>query len=83
MILYSDSKYLVNCFHLGWYNSQGNPVKNQDLWGKLLVLNAKHKITFKWIKAHNDNLLNERADCLSKQGRAGDLLVDVEYDRRT
>lgn len=74
VILYSDSKYLVDAFNQrwienwkrrGWKKSDNNPVKNVDLWEWLLQLKKPHKITFQWVKGHNGNLRNERCDELA------------------
>ena len=43
----------------GWRNSKREPVKNDDLWKKLLTLTQKHKVTWEWVKAHDDNIGNE------------------------
>lgn len=62
--VYSDSAYIVNCFHQnwhvnwqknGWKNSKKEPVENQDLWQLLLVLIARHpKVHFYKVKGHLD-----------------------------
>ena len=53
--LYSDSQYLVKAFEdhwidswilKGWKNSQKQPVKNVDLWKRLLKAKEQHKVTF-------------------------------------
>lgn len=56
--VYSDSKYVVNCFNEKWYetwqrtNWKKGTVKNIDLWQKLLALVEKHEITFLHVKGH-------------------------------
>jgi len=73
--VYTDSKYLkdgitiwVNKWKLnGWQTSNKKNVKNSDLW-KLLEEKIKlHEIKWFWIKSHNENILNEKADILAKQ----------------
>lgn len=69
--LYSDSQYVVDAFLQGWIeNWQSNgwktankkPVKNPDLWLKLLEYNNVHEINFIKVKGHADNEYNNRCD---------------------
>lgn len=86
IILHSDSKYLVDAFTKGWIDnwlkndwktSNQTNVKNKDLWIQLLDLNRIHKITFKWVKGHNNNFYNERCDQLAVRASNQDnLLID-------
>ena len=57
--LYSDSQYVVNAFNQhwvdgwlkrGWKNSQKQPVKNDDLWKRLLAAKKPHRVEFVWVK---------------------------------
>jgi ribonuclease HI len=73
--VYSDSAYSVNAFNQGWiYNwmkkgwktSNGEPVKNQELWEELYNLTKKHKVTFNKVKGHSDVELNNRCDELAR-----------------
>lgn len=59
--IYSDSAYLVNCYSQGWWrkwvkngwvNSKKEPVKNQDLWEKLIPLFEKKNVHFIKVKGH-------------------------------
>jgi ribonuclease HI len=71
--LYSDSKYLVDAFLLGWVESwrehgwkRGkDELKNPDLWERLYSLTEKHSVSFVWIKGHNGHDYNERCDALA------------------
>lgn len=74
--LYSDSAYLVNCFKQGWItNWQKNgwktankePVKNEELWRKLLEFSRYHNIEFIKVKGHSDNEFNNRCDKLANE----------------
>ena len=52
-----------------WVNSQKKPVLNRDLWEKLDTLLLQTQTTeFAWVKAHNGDPGNERADYLANQG---------------
>ena len=73
--IYTDSKYLKEGITTwikkwkinNWKTSNKNDVKNCDLW-KLLDEKIKdHKINWIWVRSHNDNILNEKADKLARQ----------------
>lgn len=72
--VYSDSQYLVNAFNQnwvagwlkrGWKNAQKQPVKNVDLWKRLLAAKEPHAVTFIWVKGHAGHAENERCDALA------------------
>ncbi len=74
VVLTSDSKYVVNSMVKGWakrWRSNGwklspsKPAKNPDLWNDLLELCEKNKVSFKWVKGHNEHPENERCDELA------------------
>ncbi len=76
--VYSDSAYVVNSIEKGWiYSWKKNgwkkadkkPVKNVDLWERLLDLMDKHKVTFLKVKGHADDELNNRCDRLAVKER--------------
>ena len=48
-----------------WKGSNKKPVKNKDLWIKLDNACLKHKVTWKWVKAHAGNKYNNLADELA------------------
>ena len=69
--IYSDSQYVVDAFNQNWISAWGasgwktagkKPVKNPDLWQKLLELTAMHNVTFIKVKGHADNEYNNRCD---------------------
>ena len=70
----TDSKYVCDGMNLGWaegWRSRGwkkadkKPALNPDLWGELLDLTQKHRVTFNWIKGHAGHPENERCDKLA------------------
>lgn len=76
--VYSDSAYVVNSIEKGWIDSwkkngwkkaDKKPVKNIELWEKLLDLMQKHKVTFLKVKGHADDELNNRCDRLAVMER--------------
>ena len=78
----SDSAYVVNCFNnrwwpgweaKGWKNSQKQPVANQDLWKPLVALYKRNRerITFRWVKGHSGNPMNDKVDALAVAAAQG------------
>ena len=71
--IYTDSKYVkdgitdwIKKWKLNnWKNSNKKPVKNKDLWIKLDNSCKKHKVKWKWVKAHAGNKLNNQVDELA------------------
>ena len=85
--LYSDSKYLVDAFNQKWINSwvknnwnrpKTGPVKNVDLWKRLLNVKKQHDVEFIWVKGHNDNEKNERCDRLANLAADQSVLLKDE-----
>lgn len=83
--LYSDSQYLVNAFNQnwidgwikkGWKRGKNEPVKNVDLWKRLLEAMKPHEVTFIWVKGHAGHAQNERCDYLATSAADGDNLLD-------
>lgn len=73
--IYSDSAYVVNAFLQNWLadweknnwrKADNKPVLNADLWQELLALTRKHTVTFRKVKGHADNELNNRCDALAR-----------------
>lgn len=54
----------------GWKTASKEPVKNVDLWQKLdaLVSGGEHQIAWRWVRGHNGDPGNERADMLANKG---------------
>lgn len=79
IVLYSDSEYVVKGMSSWIKNWKKNnwkrgsnppqPVINKDLWQRLDNLNQKHSVTWRWVKGHNGDKLNERADKLANKAR--------------
>ena len=85
--LYSDSKYLVDAFNQhwidgwikkGWKRGKNEPVKNRDLWERLLAAKAPHNVEFLWVKGHAGNPGNERCDMLATAAADGDGKITDE-----
>ena len=84
--LYSDSKYLTDAFNRhwidgwirrGWKRGKNEPVKNVDLWQRLLAAAKPHEIRFIWVKGHDGHPENERCDALATSAADGTDLIEV------
>lgn len=83
--LYSDSKYLTDAFNQhwidswqkkGWRKSDKSPVKNVDVWKRLLDAMKMHQVTFHWVKGHDGHPENERCDRLATSAADGENLLE-------
>ncbi len=83
--IYSDSKYVIDSVDkkwvFGWEKKNFNKKKNPDLWIRFLKIYRKQKVSFVWVKGHNNNKENERCDTLAVQAADGkNLLIDQWYE---
>jgi ribonuclease HI len=77
VVVHTDSQYLKNGItrwstgwvRKNWRNATGDPVANIDLWKRILAAAAIHRIDWEWVRGHNGNDLNERADRLATEAR--------------
>ena len=76
----TDSQYVANAFNKnwiagwkkrGWKNSKKEPVKNKDLWLRLIDATAPHQVSFTWVKGHAGHPENERCDQLATTAADG------------
>lgn len=84
--LYSDSKYLTDAFNQhwidswvakGWNRGKSGPVKNIDLWKRLLKAMEPHQVKFIWVKGHAGHPENEKCDALATSAAdGGNLMTD-------
>jgi ribonuclease HI len=74
VVVVSDSTYVVNCFRDRWYvkweangwrNAKKQPVANADLWRPLVELVQAGDVTFRWVKGHSGDRLNDLVDQLA------------------
>jgi ribonuclease HI len=80
LLVVSDSTYLVNCFRDGWWRgwiarnwvtSAKKPVANRDLWEPLVAaVREREEITFRWIKGHSGDRMNDLVDRLAVEAAA-------------
>ncbi|MGI5947524.1 MAG: ribonuclease HI [Lachnospiraceae bacterium] len=81
--LYSDSKYLIDAFNQKWIDNwvarnwnrgKSGPVKNVDLWKRLLKAKEPHQVRFIWVKGHAGHPENERCDQMAVAAALGENL---------
>ena len=69
IILYSDSKYVVDSVNkgwvFGWERKNFEKRLNADLWARFLSVYRRHRVSFVWVKGHADNPMNNRCDQLA------------------
>lgn len=76
IILTTDSEYLRKGItewssawqKNGWRTASKKPVKNADLWQRLIAEIQRHQIEWRWVKGHSGHPDNETADLLANRG---------------
>lgn len=86
VLIYSDSKYVVDAVEKGWlwgWQKKGfKDKKNPDLWRQFIPLYKKQKVKFQWVKGHAGNPENERCDELAVDAAlGGHLQVDAAFEQ--
>lgn len=86
VVVYSDSKYVVDAISqnwvLGWVKKGFKGKKNKDLWLRYLTVAKPFNIRFEWVRGHNGHPENERCDQLAvAAAESSNLLVDEEFER--
>jgi ribonuclease HI len=80
LTIVSDSTYVVHCFRdkwwvkwkaNGWRNSKKEPVANTDIWMPLVELVQQRQPTFRWVKGHSGDRMNDLVDRLAVAASAG------------
>ena len=87
--IHSDSKYVVDAFNnhwienwikKGWKTSGKTPVKNTELWKRLLKAKERHCVKFIWVKGHAGHEYNERCDSLAVNAGKRETLKSIEEE---
>ncbi len=88
VLLYSDSKYLVDGMSQGWplkwerngwKTKKKAPVCNPELWKRLLAASRRHIVTWEWVRGHNGDRDNELCDTLALETAAMQPAPTVPY----
>ena len=86
VVIYSDSKYVVDAVEkkwlFGWEKKNFSKKKNPDLWIRFLKSYRKHSVRFVWVKGHSNINENERCDQLAvAAAESENLKKDVWYEK--
>ncbi len=74
----TDSRYVCDAFRKDWisgwikrdWKTAGKkPVKNQDLWERMLKALKPHRVDWEWVRGHAGHPENERCDALAVAAR--------------
>ena len=86
VIIYSDSKYVIDSVDkgwvFGWVKKGFKGKKNADLWRRFLKIYPRNKVKFQWVKGHSNIPGNERCDALAvaAANKKETHLVDEGYE---
>ncbi|ROT47137.1 ribonuclease HI [Candidatus Cardinium hertigii] len=87
VMIYSDSKYVLDPIAKGWLKKwikmDFKDKKNPDLWKRFWIVYQKHHVYFHWVKGHSGQRENERCDQLAVASSYQNLLVDEYYEKMT
>jgi len=64
------TKWLHGWKQRGWKTAAKKPVKNKELWQALEEAQARHQVSWEWVKGHAGHAENELADGLANKGMA-------------
>lgn len=75
--VHTDSEYVRNgvtrwstgWVRRNWRNASGDPVKNMDLWRRVLDAAKRHEVSWHWVRGHAGDINNERVDKLATAAR--------------
>ena len=83
VVVYSDSKYVIDSVEkkwvFGWKTKNFKGKKNPDLWKRFLKVYDLHKIRFQWIKGHNNHPQNERCDQLAVEAAKNEIKIKDDF----
>src|SRR5271166_5415871 len=71
VILRSDSQYVIKTMMEGWKRKA-----NLDLWELLDAEAAARRVRFEWVRGHDTDATNNRADELALNGANGKLVAN-------
>ena len=71
VVLRSDSQYVVKSMTLNWKRNA-----NQDLWPLLDAETKLRRVRFEWVRGHDTDPINNRADELALSGANRQLVAD-------
>lgn len=87
IIIYSDSKYVVDAINkkwvFSWLKNSFKDKANPDLWKRFLKVYNPVLHQFMWVKGHASNVENNRCDELAVEAsKSNSLLLDEGYENK-
>jgi len=86
VVVYSDSKYVVDAVTKGWvfgWEKKGFAgKKNPDLWRRFLGVYRRHRVRFVWVKGHAETVENNRCDQMAVAAANGRWCWSIRATRR-
>ncbi|MSP87253.1 MAG: ribonuclease HI [Alphaproteobacteria bacterium] len=87
--IHTDSEYVQKGMTIrlrrmkadGWKTSRGKPIKNVELWQALDLQAQRHKVTWIWVRGHNGDPGNERANKLARGAHRCIFSPALTHDR--
>jgi ribonuclease HI len=84
--VFSDSKYVVDAIEkkwvFNWERKAFSGKKNADLWIRFLRIYRQHKVSFNWVKGHNNHPQNDRCDLLAVEASQMEKLkIDQGFEK--
>lgn len=77
MLAKGYNEWLPNWIAKGWRKAKGKPVLNVEIWKRIVALKDAHpKVRVEWVRGHNGNAGNERADTLAIEAARTWALAD-------
>ena len=74
IVVFTDSEYVklgitswIHAWKRNNWRRNKKPVKNQDLWQALDEQNSRLSVEWRWVRAHEGNVLNERVDSIARK----------------
>jgi ribonuclease HI len=82
----TDSKYVIGGiteWMPGWVRKGWKKVKNRDLWERLAAAVEPHELTWRWVRGHAGDVMNERCDALAtEEARRQKISLAAETELR-
>ena len=66
-VMHGIEKWLPRWQANGWRTSDKKPVKNQDLWERLVAAVSPHRVRWHWTRGHSGHIENEKVDKLARE----------------
>src|ERR1700735_3960029 len=85
VIIYSDSKYVIDAIEkrwvYGWLQKGFAGKKNKDLWLRYLEISKQHNIKFTWVRGHAGHPENDPCDEVAVgAAKQKNLLIDSVFE---